>query len=141
MAEYTANTVQTVNSNQNVIFTDAVICGNKSIVHRDDSGIISLRGITSCQCRARFRIYFNGNIAIPSTGTVAPISLAIAINGEPVASAVMTSTSSATATFNNVSSSIFVDVPAGCCTPISIINTTSQAISVRNANLLVERVA
>ena len=84
MAEYTANAIQTVGVNQNVLLTDTPVCGNCSIIHRDGSGLVTLRGITN-QCRARFRAYFNGNIAIPTEGgTVDPISVSIAINGEPV---------------------------------------------------------
>lgn len=88
MAEYTANALQTVGVNQNVLLTDEPVKGNCSIIHRDGSGLVTLRGITN-QCRARFRVYFNGNIAIPTGGTVGPISLAISINGEPVASSTM----------------------------------------------------
>ena len=31
--ELIANAVQTVNANQNVLFTDTVVCGNASITH------------------------------------------------------------------------------------------------------------
>ena len=55
--EITANVLQTVNANQNILFTDVVTEGNCSIVHRPGSGLISLRGNT-CQCRARFKITF-----------------------------------------------------------------------------------
>ena len=34
MAEYTANTVQTVGANQNILLTETPVCGNNSIVHR-----------------------------------------------------------------------------------------------------------
>lgn len=140
MAEFTANTVQTVLANQNVIFTDEPVCGGCSIVHRDDSGLVTLRGITK-QCRARFKVTFSGNIAIPTTGTVGPISLAIAINGEPVTSTVMIQTPAAISQFNNVATSVFIDVPNGCCSQVSVRNVSTQAINVQNANLLIERVA
>lgn len=141
MAEYIANTVQTVQSRQNVIFTDAVVCSNnRSIVHRDDSGLITLRGITN-QCRARFKVHFGGNIAIPATGTVGPISLAIAIDGEPIASTTMTVTPAAVSQFWNVSSEVLIDVPACCCSQISVENISTQAVDVQNANIIVDRVA
>lgn len=139
--ELTANTVQTVGENQNVLFSDTAVRGNCSIVHRDGSGLVTLRGITSNQCRARFRISFGANIAIPTTGTVEPISLAIAISGEPVASSTMIETPAAVEEFANVFSAVFVDVPAGCCSQISVRNTSTQAIDVQNANLIIERVA
>lgn len=138
--EITANALQTVALNQNVLFTDTVVCGNCSIVHRDGSGLVTLRGITN-QCRARFRVSFGANIALPAGGTVEPISLAIAINGEPVAATTMISTPAAVEEFDNIFSAVFLDVPAGCCYQISVENTSTQAIDVQNANLIVERVA
>ena len=138
--EIIANAVQTVAANQNVYFTDEVTGGNCAITHRDDSGLVTLRGVTN-QCRARYKVTFGGNIAIPTGGTVGPISLAIAIEGEGVASTTMISTPAAAEEFNNVSSAIFIDVPRGCCTTISIKNITTQPISIQNANLIVERVA
>lgn len=138
--EVTANLLQTVAVNQNILFTDTVVPGNCSIVHRDGSGLVTMRGITN-QCRARFRVSFGGNIAIPTSGTIAPISLAIAINGEPVATTTMTITPAAGEQFGNVFSTVFIDVPAGCCSQVSVENISTQAIEVKNANLIVERVA
>ena len=138
--ELTANAVQTVKQNENILFTDTVVKGNCSIVHREGSGLITLRGITN-QCRARYRVSFGGNIAIPTGGTVEPISMAIAINGEPVASTTMISTPGEINSYNNVFSAIFLDVPKGCCYQISVENTSSQSILVQNANIIVERVA
>lgn len=138
--ELIANAIQTVAENQNVLFTDTVVKGNCSIVHREGSGLITLRGITD-QCRARYRVSFGGNIAIPTGGTVNPISIAIAINGEPVASTTMISTPAAIDEYNNVFSAIFLDVPRGCCYQISMKNTSDQDISIQNANLIIERVA
>lgn len=112
--ELTANAIQTVAAGANVIFTDTVVPGNCSILHRDGSGLVTLRGLTN-QCRARFRVSFGANIALPTGGTVGPISLAIAINGEPVATTTMISTPAAVEEFNNVFSAIFLDVPKGCC--------------------------
>lgn len=138
--ELTANAIQTVAAGANVIFTDTVVPGNCSIMHREGSGLVTLRGLTN-QCRARFRVSFGGNIAIPTGGTVGPISLAIAINGEPVATTTMISTPAAVEEYNNVFSAIFLDVPKGCCSQISVRNISDQAIEVQNANLIVERVA
>ena len=138
--EITANAIQTVPANANVIFTDTTVCGNCSIMHREGSGLVTLRGLTN-QCRARFRVSFGGNIALPTGGTVGPISLAIAVNGEPVATTTMISTPAAVEEFNNIFSAIFLDVPKGCCSQISIRNISDQPIDVQNANLIVERVA
>lgn len=139
--EITANALQTVAENQNVLFTDTVVCGNCSILHREGSGLVTLRGLTNSQCRARFRISFGGNIAVPTGGTVSEISLAIAINGEAVPASTVISTPAAVEEFNNVFSSIFLDVPKGCCYQISVRNTSDQDVTIQNANLIIERVA
>lgn len=47
----------------------------------------------------------------------------------------------AAAQYQNVSVDTFVDVPAGCCTTISVKNTAGVDIDVQNANLIVTRVA
>ena len=138
--EIIANALQTVAANQNVYFTDDVIGGSMTISHRSNSGLINIRGITN-QCRARFRIYFGGNIAIPTTGAISPISIAIAVDGEPVATTTMIVTPASTEQFSHVFGAVFLDVPAGCCSKISIRNTSSQSILVQNSNLIVERVA
>lgn len=139
--EIIANALQTVEENQNVLFTDTVVCGNCSMVHRVGSGLVNLRGITNSQCRARFRVSFGANIAIPTTGTVEPISLAIAIDGEPVAATTMIITPAAVEQFGNIFGSVFLDIPRGCCSQVSVINTSSQSVNVQNANFIIERVA
>ena len=142
--EITSNALQTVNVNSNVLFTTTAIKGCPSIIHRIDSGLVTLRGLTTGQCRARFRISFGANIAIPTGTTITAATesmLAIAISGEAIPTSEMITTTAAAAEFNNVSTDIFVDVPAGCCTQISVKNIGEQAVAVQNANLIVERVA
>jgi hypothetical protein len=138
--ELTANAIQTVAANANVLFTDTVVGGNCAIMHRDGSGLVTLRGLTN-QCRARFRVSFGGNIAIPTGGTVGPISLAIAIDGEAVATTTMISTPAAVEEYQNVFSAIFLDIPRGCCSQISVKNISDEDIEIQNANLIIERVA
>lgn len=140
MAEYTANAIQTVAVNQDILFTDDPVRGNNSIMHREGSGLVTLRGIT-CQCKARFRIFFGANIAVPEGGTAGAISASIAISGEAIPTSSMIVTPAVVDEYFNVSASLFIDVPAGCCTNISVKNTSDQAINVQNANIIVERVA
>lgn len=138
--ELVANALQTVNANQNVLFTDTVIGGNSSIVHRNGSGIVMLRAITN-QCRSRFKVSFGGNIAIPTGGTVEAISLAITIEGEPVGATTMIVTPAAVENYFNIHSDVFIDVPRGCCYSIGVENISTQPILMQNANIIVERVA
>ena len=127
--ELIANALQTVEAGANVQFTDEVISGCNSILHRAGSGMVTLRGMTN-QCRARFKVFFSGNIAIPTGGTVEAISIAIAINGEAIASTTMIQTPAAVEEFANVASAAYIDVPAGCCITASVRNTSTQAIDI-----------
>lgn len=138
--EITANALQAVETNQNVLFTNEVTCGSCSIGWREGSGLVFMRGITQ-QCRARFKVTFGANIAVPDGGDAGPIGLALAIDGEAVPTTRMIVTPTATAAFFNVFSAIFIDVPKGCCMQVSVQNTSDQTIDVQNANLIVERVA
>jgi len=141
MMEITANAIQTVATNQAVLFTETAVPGNYSLVHREGSGLVGLRGLPNGQCRARFLVEFGANIAVPADETVGPISLAIAVNGEPVLTSSMISTPAAVDEYNNVSASLYIDVPIGCCSQISVENTGTTSVNVQNANLIVERVA
>lgn len=138
--EIIANELQTVLAGANVQFTDTVVPGKACTMHRPGSGLVSLRGLTD-QCRARYKISFGGNIAVPTGGTVGAISLAIAIDGEAIAATIMTVTPAAVEEFFNVFGAVYLDIPRGCCSQISVKNVNTQAIEVQNANLIIERLA
>lgn len=141
MAEYTNVALQEVDAGQNVVFTEAPAACNRGFInHRDGSGVFSLHGVTN-QCRARYKVSYGGNIAVPAGGTAGAISLALAISGEALASATAIVTPTATGAFFNVSSAVYVEVPRGCCLSVSVKNTSTQAISVQNSNIIIERVA
>lgn len=139
--EIVANAIQTVPVNQDVLFTDASVRGNCSTIWRVGSGIVTLRGLFNGQCRARFRAVFGANIAVPEGETAGPIELAIAINGEGVPTSRMISTPIDVDNYNNVSADIYIDVPTGCCTQLSVQNVGTIPVNVQNANFIVERVA
>lgn len=140
MAEFTNATTALVSAGQNVPLTETAVSGNCCIVHREGAGIVTLRGFTN-QCRARYKVSFGANIAIPTGGTVEAISLAIAVNGEPLVSATAIVTPAAVGDYGNVFVSANVDVPRGCCLTVAAENISGQAINVANANMIVERVA
>lgn len=102
MAEYTAISLQSVAQCEDVVFTETAANGSNCIVHRNGSGIVKLRGITN-QCRARFLADFSGNIQIPTGGTVEAISIALAVDGEPLQSTKMIVTPAAVENLRNVS--------------------------------------
>lgn len=139
MAEYSYAAVQAVEAGQNVLFNETPVAPSRCIVHRDGSGIVTLRGLTNGQCRARFRVSFGANVAIPTGGTVGAISVALAIAGEPLPASKAIVTPAAADNYFNVYIDTFIDVPAGCCVTVAVENTSDQAISVQNANLIVTR--
>ena len=156
MAEFTKNEVQTVLPNQPITLNTSIGCPKGYVYHRPGSGIVTLRGITS-NCFARYQVTFNGNIAIPDGGTVGPIAVALALDGEPILTSRAIVTPAAAATeppttenFFNVTSTAIISVPKGCCFNVSMENvsesatpatTPAPAILVQNANLTVTRIA
>lgn len=143
MAEYIENAAQTVEANQNVLLDSSIPCTKGYVVHRPGSGILTLRGITNSPCNtfARYMVTFNGNIAINTGGTVDPISIALAQNGEPLQSSKAIVTPAAAEDYFNVTSTAIITVPRGCCFSIAVENTSGQTILVQNANLTISRIA
>lgn len=141
MAEFTSVATQTVAVGQNLPLTETAAKAPACIVHRAGSGLVTLRGLTSGQCRARFKVSFGGNIAIPAGGTVGPVSIALAVGGEPLSSATAIVTPAAVENYFNVFVAAFIEVPRGCCVTVAVKNTSAQAVSIANSNLIVERVA
>ena len=157
MAEFTKNEVQTVLPNQPVTLNTSIGCNKGYVYHRNGSGIVTLRGITS-NCFARYQVTFNGNIAIPDGGTApGPISVALALDGEPILTSRAIVTPADVAddpptqnNFFNVTSTAIINVPKCCCFNVSVENTSESAdpatipappILVQNANLTVTRIA
>ena len=140
LAEYTNANIVSVAAGQNVPLTETAINSKPCIVHRQGAGIVTLRGLTN-QNRALFRVSFGGNIAIPTGGTVEAITVALAINGEPLTSATATVTPAAVGNYFNIYVSTQVCVPKGCCLTVAMENTSTQAVNFANSNLTVERIA
>lgn len=155
MAEYVNNAIQQVNINQPITLNTSIGCNKGYVYHRPGSGIVTLRGITN-NCFARYQVTFNGNIAVPSDGTLGPIAVALAIDGEPILTSRAIVTPAAVATnppttenFFNVTATAIINVPRGCCFNVSVENVTEGAtaadvptpILVQNANLTVSRIA
>ena len=152
MAEYTYNPVQVVNPNQPVILLDSIPCNKGYVLHRNESGILTLRGIVNSpyNCFARYQVTFNGNIAVPEGGTPGPIAVALTLGGEPILTSRAIVTPAAADEYFNVTSTAIITVPRGCCFNISVENVSESAdptttpapqINVQNANLVVSRIA
>lgn len=132
--------LQTVQPNANVLFNDTVIGCSNCLMHREGSGLVTLRG-SSSQSRARYRVTFTGNIGTPEGGTAGAVQLALSINGEGLASTTMISTSAAAGDLDSVSRVTTIDVPRGCCFEVAVRNTGEDPVAVSGADLIVERTA
>lgn len=141
MAEFTNSNTVTVAAGQDLPLTETAAKATACIVHRAGSGLVTLRGLTSGQCRARFKVSFGGNIAIPTGGTVGPVSVALSVGGEALNSATAIVTPAAVENYFNVFVAAFIEVPRDCCLTVAVKNTGTQAVNIANSNLIVERVA
>ena len=151
MAEYAYNPIQLVEAGQNIILDTIIPCNKGYVYHRNQSGILILRGIVNCAnaCFARYQVTFNGNIALPEGATVGAISLSLAIDGEPIQTSKAIVTPAAVDEYFNVTSTAIITVPKGCCFSVAVENTSAPAtvggaspeINVQNANLTVSRIA
>lgn len=150
MAEFTYNPVQTVQPGASVLFNTNIPCNKGYVYHRNESGIVILRGIVNNPCGnfARYQVTFNGNVAVPDGGTVTPIAVALALDGEPILTSRAIVTPAAAGDYFNVTSTAIITVPRSCCFNIAVENaseaegaTPAQPINVQNANLTVTRIA
>lgn len=149
MAEFAYNPVQTVDPGQNVLLNTVIPCNKGYVYHRDQSGIVILRGIVNnpTACFARYQVTFNGNIALPDGATVGPVSVSLAIDGEPIQTSKAIVTPAAVGDYFNVTSTAIITVPKGCCFSVAVENTssatggTAPGINVQNANLTVSRIS
>ena len=143
--EYTSIIDQGVDTAENVIFYNTVIpCSKGYVVHRDGSGLFTLRGLTAqCQSKARYLVTFAVNIAATSvaTGETPEISVALALNGETLPETISRATVGTSGQYYNVSRSVYIDVPKGCCVTLSLKNTSDDPIIALNALMTIDRVA
>lgn len=151
MARFVKNEIQLVQPNQPVLLDGSWWANRRYLFHQDESGIVTLRGIVNNPYveYAVYQVTFNGNIAIPTGGTVGPIAVALARNGEAILTSRAIVTPTVVDSYFNVTSMDYIVVPRGCCFDISVENVSAPAaaggvapaINVQNANLTVVRVA
>ena len=144
MAEYRYNAIQTVPANGTVVFSnDFFPCTKGLIIHQDDSGLFQVKGVVNNPCSGygKLKVNFGANVAVPTGGTVEPITLAITVNGVTEPATTMISTPAAVEEFNNVSREVEIPIPRGCCQNVAVTNTSDQAIEISNAIIDLDRIA
>ena len=152
MAEFIYNEVQLVQPGASALLDTAIGCNRGMVLHRPGSGILTLRGIVNNPCCrfARYRVQYDGNIAVPTDGTAGEIQLALAIDGEVVQTSIAAATPAAVDQYWNVNGFAIIDVPVSCCYTVSVENasvsatpatTPAPALNLRNLNVEVTRIA
>lgn len=152
MAEYTYNDIQLVQPGASALLNTTIGCNKGYVIHRPGSGILTLRGIVNNPCSgfARYRVAYDGNIAVPTGGTVGEIQLGLSIGGEVVPTSISAATPAAVENYWNVSGFAIIDIPKGCCYTVAVENasvsetpatTPPPALNLRNLNVEVTRIA
>ena len=154
MAEYIQrDALESVSLNTPITFDSSIPCNRGYVFHENGTGIFILRGVVNnpnC-CFARYQVTFNGNVAIPTGGTVTPIAVAITVNGEERQSSEAIYTPTVVEAYGNLTSTAIVTVPRGCCFTLAIeyvdgttddpATVPTPTINVQNGNLTISRIA
>ena len=137
MAEFTS-TIQQVAAGQNAVL-DVDVIKSRCVSHRTGSGLICVDN-SGCDCKpARYKVFVKANISIPTGGTVAPISLGIALNGEIVQSSIATVTPAATGDEFSVATDEIVNA-GKCPVNIAVRNPNTETIQISDLTVIVERI-
>lgn len=151
--EFLKNEIQEVTLNGPILFDTSIPCSRGNVYHESNTGNFILKGANTnnpCNCFAQYQVTFNGNVAIPEGGTVTPIAVAIAVNGEPRLTSRAIFTPAAVEDFGNLTSTAIIKVPRCCCFSLSVdavpasadpTVTPAPVIEVQNANLTITRIA
>lgn len=157
MAEYGYNDAQDIQPGAAAILQDIVPCTKcpQNVVHDNLTPNLNLRGIVrnaACICnpKARYRVAFTGNIAVAEGGTAGEIQLGLSVGGYTRPFTIAAATPAAAGDFWHVGADTVVEVPAGCCTTVTVVNASvsetpatvpAPTITVRNLNVEVTRIS
>ena len=151
MASYVTTADALVALNGTIPFNYVSIPCNKGNVVPIVPGILNLNGNTSNRF-ARYEVTLQGNIQIPTGGTVTPIAIGITLNGVVIPESVAIISPAEAEKYQHINTTAIVTVPCGCCLTVSgayvdgteddPATTPTPSIQVRrDASLSVVRVA
>lgn len=143
MAEYVYPEVQNVAPSTGALLQDSIPCNKGYVLHRNGSGIVTLRGIVNNPCArfAEYKVGFEADIAVPVDGTAGEISVGFAIDGEIIPATIATVTPTVTGAYFHVSGQKTIRVPVGCCYTVTVENNSTQNIDMQHLNVPVSRTA
>lgn len=142
MLNVIAKPEQTVAANQNIIFNDTRVksrrCGCSSgwLNHVKGSGLFTITNRTNLPMAVE--VDFNGNVTAAAAGATA---LVIELNGEAIGGTEMYYTVVTANTYQNVGASTLIPVPAGSSLTVSIGNISAGAVLVKDANIIIKKLA
>ena len=142
MLNVIAKAEQTVAANQNVIFTDTRVksrrCGCSSgwLNHIKGSGLFTITNRSNLPMAVE--VNFNANVTAAAAGETA---LVIELNGEAIGGTEMDYTVVTAGVYQNVGASTLIPIPAGSSLTVSIGNISAGAVLVKDANIIIKKLA
>lgn len=142
MLNVIAKDAQQISANENVIFTGTRVksrrcgCSVGWLSHIEGSGLFTITNRSNQPMAVELQ--FNVNVTAAAAGATA---LAIKLNGEVIGGTEMDYTVVTADVYQNVSADTLVPVPAGTSLTVSIGNISTGAVLVKDANLIIKKVA
>lgn len=133
---------QEIAANQNVIFNATRVksrrCGCQSgwLNHIEGSGLFTITNRSNQPMAVELQ--FNANVTASAAGATA---LALKLNGENIGGTEMDYTVATANVYQNVSADTLIPVPAGTSLTVSVGNISAGAVLVKDANLIIKKVA
>ena len=143
MARYLTSTDANVALNSAFPFDVVSIPCNKGCVVPIATGVLTLQGGNTNRF-ARYEVKVQGNVSIPTGGTVTPIAVAITLNGVALPDSVAIVTPTAVDEVWHINTSTTITVPCGCCVSVSAVyvdGTEDDAAVTPTPSIAVRRLA
>lgn len=142
MLNVIAKAAQTVAVNQNVVFTNTRVksrrcaCASGWLNHDDGSGLFEVTNRGNLPMAVE--IEFNANVSAAAAGATA---LTIELNGEAIGGTEMDYTVVTAEVYQNVKASTLIAIPAGSSFTISVGNISATSVLVKDANIIIKKLA
>lgn len=142
MLNVIAKAEQEVAASQNVIFTSTRVkskrCGCQSgwLNHVEGSGLFTITNRSNQPMGVELQ--FNANVTAATAGATA---LVLKLNGESIGGTEMDYTVVTADVYQNVSADTLIPVPAGTSLTVSAGNISAGAVLIKDANLIIKKVA
>ena len=142
MLNVIAKDAQQISANQNVIFTGTRVksrrcgCSGGWLNHIEGSGLFTITNRSNQPMAVELQ--FNCNVTASAAGETV---LTMELNGEAIGGTEMDYTVATANAYQNVSADTLIPVPAGTSITVSVGNISTGAVLVKDANLIIKKVA